>query len=137
MNVFQLADIGIGLRADFSLRVPAGSIDSFQKLTGDTNPLHADKEFAVASGFRDRVVHGMLTAGYYSQLVGLYLPGRHALLHRVDASFIKPVFEGDELTVRGEVVAVNNTVNQIEIKAEIVGNYGRVSRAKIWVGVRV
>ena len=40
------------------------------------------------------------------------------------------------MTVSGEVVAINVTVKQIEIKAKIIGQSGNVSRAKIWVGLR-
>ena len=136
MNDFRLNDLYVGLRADFVVSISAGSIDVFQSLVGDFNPLHSSLEYANASGFKNRVVNGMLTAGFYSQLVGNYLPGKNALLHRVDTSFLNPVFEGDELSVIGEVVAVNFTVKQIEIKAEMSVNSRRVSRAKIWVGVR-
>jgi len=136
MNNYRLLDLSIGMRAVFSTQISPGSIDTFQTLCGDTNPLHSNREFANANGYKSRVAHGMLTAGFYSRLVGHYLPGKYALLHRLDTSFLKPVFEGDNLTISGEVVAVNTTVAQIEIKAEIVGYSGRVSRAKIWVGVR-
>ena len=124
------------MKADFYTRIQAGAIDSFQLLSGDVNPLHADPSFAFAEGYKGRVVHGMLTAGFYSRLVGLYLPGKHALLHRLDASFLQPVFEGDELHVSGVVVAVHESISQIEIRAEILRvTEEKVSRAKIWVGM--
>jgi acyl dehydratase len=136
MNNYRLQELDIGMRACFSIQISPGSIDKFQALFGDLNPLHSDLKFANASGYKNRVVHGMLTAGFYSKLIGHYLPGKYALLHRLDTSFIKPVFEGDNFTVSGEVIAINTSVSQIEIKAEIVGKSGRVSRAKIWTGVR-
>lgn len=78
----------------------------------------------------------MLTASFYSTLVGVYLPGRYALLHGVDASFVAPVFPGDTLTVQGEVSAIHMQLTQIEMRAHIVNQFGeRVSRAKIRVGV--
>jgi len=136
MNNYRFDELSVSMRAGFDFSIAHGSIDLFQALIGDMNPLHADKIFAQTNGFKNRVVHGMLTTGYYSRLVGHYLPGRHALLHRVDVSLLKPVFEGEEFTVSGEVIAINVTVKQIEIKAKIVGESGSVSRAKIWVGLR-
>lgn len=135
MNELRLNQIQVGLGAEFDAEIPVGAIERFRELSGDSNPLHSDPAFARAAGHRAPVAHGMLTAALYSRLVGHYLPGKLALLHRVDASFLKPVYEGDRLKVRGEVTAVNETVKQIEIKAEILCGGDRVGRARIWAGV--
>jgi acyl dehydratase len=136
MNQFKIGDLRVGFNAEFRVHVYPGTIDLFQSLTGDWNPLHSSESFAQTSGFKARVAHGMLTAGYYSRLVGHYLPGENALLHRADVSFVSPVFEEDDLLVRGEVVAINESVAQVEIKAQILRDGVRVSRAKLWVGIR-
>jgi 3-hydroxybutyryl-CoA dehydratase len=136
MNELRLSQIEIGLSASFEAEIAPGAIAAFRELSGDANPLHCDATFARAAGHPAPVAHGMLTASLYSRLVGHYLPGRHALLHRVDASFLKPVYEGDKLRIRGEVTAVNETVRQIEIKAEIERGGEKVGRAKIWAGVQ-
>lgn len=132
MQDYRLADITVGLTHTFEVDVTAEMLNRFADLSGDRNPLHVDAEFARASGFHDRVAYGMLTASFYSTLVGMYLPGRRALLQGVDASFVAPVFPGDHLTVVGEVIAVHPSVRQIEIKAHVSNQHGKkVSRAKI------
>jgi len=136
MNQFKISELGVGIDAEFFVRVDPGSIDLFQQLTGDFSPLHSNEPFAQAAGYKARVAHGLLTAGYYSTLVGHYLPGENALLHRTDVSFVAPVFEGDFLHVRGEIVAINESVAQIEIKAQILRDGVKVSRARLWVGIR-
>ncbi|MGZ3706739.1 MAG: MaoC/PaaZ C-terminal domain-containing protein [Bdellovibrionota bacterium] len=136
MNELRLSQIQVGLKAEFPAEIPMGAIERFADLSGDHNSLHCDPAFSREAGHRAPVAHGMLTAGLYSQLVGHHLPGKFALLHRVDAYFLKPVFEGDQLVVRGEVTAVNETVGQIEIKAEIERGGEKVGRARIWAGVR-
>jgi 3-hydroxybutyryl-CoA dehydratase len=137
MREYRLEEIKVGFSDSFETQISNDFLDRFQALIGDINPLHADEAFARKAGYQGRVVHGMLIAGFYSKLVGLYLPGLRALLHRVEISFLKPSYQGDILTIKGEVVAVHDVLRQIEIKAEISNARGeRVSRAKIWSGVR-
>lgn len=135
MNDYRIGDLHAGVRASFETAVTSSMLDQFAQLSGDTNPLHADAEFAQARGYPGRVAFGMLTASFYSTLAGVHLPGRHALLQGVDASFVAPVFAGDCLTVSGEVAVVHEALGQIEIRAHITNQHGKkVSRAKIRVG---
>lgn len=137
MNEYGWADLAIGMRAEFAVVVESASIDAFVALTGDNSPLHVDSECARAAGFRERLVHGMLTASYYSTLVGIYLPGRYALLQGLDVDFTLPVYPGDTLTVSGTIAFLSEAVRRAEIAAEIRNADGaRVSKAKIWVGIR-
>ena len=136
MNAYRLADLSTGINYSFQINVTAQMMDQFEILSGDANPLHTERDFALSCGYRDRVVYGMLTASFYSTLVGMYLPGRYALLQGVDASFIAPVFPGDELTVFGEIISIHPILKQIEIRAHISNQLGKkVSKAKIRSGI--
>ena len=54
----------------------------------------------------------------------------------MDIQFSKPVFVGDELVISGVVASINQTFQQLEIKASIHNQDAiKVSRAKIKVGV--
>ena len=78
----------------------------------------------------------MLSAALYSCLTGMYIPGRNCILHSVHSDFMRPVFVGDELTVKGSVIEKNDSVRQLVIKAEIFNqDHKKVSRAKIEAGV--
>lgn len=136
MKNYRLLEISPGLSHSFESRVTDSMVDRFRELCGDANPLHTEPEFASSCGYQDRVVYGMLTASFYSTLVGMYLPGRYALLQGVDASFIAPVFPGDILTVQGEVIAIHQVLKQIEVRAQITNQFGKkVSRARIRTGI--
>ncbi|MDP1558304.1 MAG: MaoC family dehydratase [Nitrosomonas sp.] len=136
MNTYHLADLSAGISDSFQVSVTARMVNQFELLSGDTNPLHTDRNFALSCGYRDRVVYGMLTASFYSTLIGMYLPGRYALLQGVDTSFIAPVFAGDELTVFGEITSIHPMFRQIEIRAHITNQLGKkVSKAKIRSGI--
>lgn len=75
MSDDRLAQIEIGDTADLEHTISAADVDTFVRLTGDTNPVHLDQAFAWRAGLGDRVVHGMLTAGFISTVIGTRLPG--------------------------------------------------------------
>ncbi len=136
MNEYSYEELSIGQEASFSRIITAEMMDTFLRLSGDENPLHADESFAKGKGFPGRVVYGMLTASMYSCLAGVYLPGKNCLLQSVYTDFIQPVFIGDTLTVTGKIAEKNDSVRQIIIRAVIRNQNGKkVSRAKIEVGV--
>jgi len=125
MNDLRYDQLTLGMRADFQTTVSADSVDGFARLSGDHSPLHMDRDFAVAAGHPDRVVHGMLSASLFSTLVGVHLPGRNALFHGIKASFHRPIYPGMPLSVGGEIVYLNEAYRQIEIKASILGPDGK------------
>jgi 3-hydroxybutyryl-CoA dehydratase len=107
MNEYRFSDLKVDHKEEFQIQVTEEALQSFAKLSGDDNPLHVDADYAKSCGFADRVVFGLLTASYYSQLVGVHLPGKYALLQGIDVTFHNPVFVGDELLVSGVVSYLN------------------------------
>lgn len=136
MQDYLLRDIDVGLKHSFEAEITESHMQYFLDISGDINPMHMDAEYAKSKGMKDRVVYGMLTSAFYSTLVGVYIPGKHALLHSIDVSFIKPVFIGDKLVIEGVVSSVNELFHQIEVKATIRNqNSEKISRAKIKIGL--
>ena len=137
MNAYRWDQLHVGLRHEFTAIVTRAMLDRFRADTGDVNPLHQDAAFAATRGHADVVVFGMLTASFYSTLVGVHLPGRNALLHSVDVAFLKPVLPDDTLTISGEITYLNDAFQQAEIAGAIRNQHGvKVSRATIKAGVR-
>lgn len=78
----------------------------FAGITGDRNPVHISKEYATATRFGERLVHGVLTAGLISAVIGMKLPGPGCLYLSQTLNFLAPVKIGDEITARAEIVEV-------------------------------
>jgi len=136
MNSLRWADLFVGLTADFHVEITSETMDLFRAMSSDWNPLHVDPEFARGAGHPGPVVFGMLTASFYSTLVGVYLPGRFAVLQGLDVDFVRPVFVGDKLLVTGEVSFLSEAVRRVELKASIRDAAGRlVSKARIRAGL--
>lgn len=136
MNHYRLADLTPGVTESFTVTITEEMMAQFYAITGDNSPIHMDADYAAGRGYPGRVVYGMLGASFLSTLAGVYLPGEHCLLHGVDLKFAKPIFIGDTLTVTGVVDEVNDTFQEITIKASIVNQDGKkVTRAVIRAGV--
>ena len=97
MNVYRWEELKIGMKHDFQATFTEDMTQKFAEISGDVNPLHLDREYAVAAGFLAPVLFGMLTSSLYSQLVGVYLPGKFALLEGIDLDFNSPSFAGENL----------------------------------------
>ncbi len=136
MNQYKFEDIAEGLSESFEVVITSNMMENFLKISNDTNPLHIDVSYAKEKGFDSTVVYGMLTASFYSTLVGVYLPGKYCILQGIDIQFSKPVFVDDNLKISGKVSYINSAYKQIEIKASIENQKNqKVSKAKIKVGV--
>lgn len=138
MNEYKLSDIEVGMKASFSKIFTKEMEDSFRIISGDDNPLHKDDEFArqISNGkYGKHVSFGMLTASLYSTIAGMYLPGKYSLIHSFDElSFLRPVFEGDELTVEGKITDKDVDLRLIRIKVSIKNQNNKiVSRARMKV----
>lgn len=89
------------------LEVTREDNEAYCHLTRNTQPLHLDAEAARAAGFKDILVNGLYT---FSAAVGMTVPDTTegtliANLGYEEVVHPAPVFPGDVLAVRTEVVA--------------------------------
>ncbi len=137
MKNFKIGELSVGMQASFSKIITASMISDFASLTGDTNPLHTSRDFAVARGYKDIVAHGLLTSGFFSTLAGMHLPGENSLTMGSEFHFTQPVYAGDNLTFEAEVTEVNTEFKFINLKLDCTNQDGqKVIRGKMRVGVK-
>lgn len=106
LHGLYIEDIEIGMSASFEKTVSERDVTAFATLSGDTNPLHLDEEFARGTRAGQRVVHGMVTASLISTLVGCRLPGPGCLWMGQTIRFLEPVRVGARVLARAEVVEI-------------------------------
>ena len=102
-----LDEITDGMTAVFSKTVTEADIVLFAGVTGDTNPVHLDEEFAKPTMFKGRIAHGMLTAGFVSAVFGTKLPGPGCIYMSQNLKFKAPVKIGDTVKARVTVSAID------------------------------
>jgi 3-hydroxybutyryl-CoA dehydratase len=96
-------DLATGMSAVFSKTVTEADLLMFAGVSGDTNPLHLDEDFASRTIFESRIAHGMLTASLISTVLGTRLPGPGAVYVSQNIRFLAPVRIGDTVIARAQV----------------------------------
>ena len=81
-------------------------IRTYAELTGDTNPVHLDDDYAAGTGFGRRIAHGMIAAGLISATLANDLPGPGTVYLNQTLKFKLPVYPGDTVTATVEVLSV-------------------------------
>lgn len=90
--------LAVGDSASIARTFTQDDVEAFARLSGDDNPAHVDAAWAEASMFKGRVVHGVLTAGLISAVLGTQLPGPGAIYMSQTLKWLAPVKPGDDLT---------------------------------------
>lgn len=99
-------DFTIGQYYENKRKVTEEDVIAFAKVSGDFNPIHIDEEYAKKSRFERRIAHGMLSASFISAIIGTNFPGTGTIYLSQDLKFIRPVFPGDELMIRVEIIEI-------------------------------
>jgi 3-hydroxybutyryl-CoA dehydratase len=100
-------DLTIGQSASFNRTVTESDILAYSELSGDTNPIHLDEDYAGRSMFKGRIAHGLLSAGFLSAVLGTKLPGPGAVYVAQTLRFKAPVRIGDHVVARVELVGLD------------------------------
>jgi 3-hydroxybutyryl-CoA dehydratase len=122
-------DLQVGQEASLSNTVSEADINAFAEVSGDKNPVHVDADYAATTIFKERIAHGMLSAGYISAVFGMKLPGPGAIYISQTMNFKAPVKIGDTVvtTVKvAELIAEKKrarfeTVCAVDGKPVVVG----------------
>lgn len=94
----------IGMTASRTKTFTDADVREFARISGDDNSIHLDETYAAQSPFKQRIVHGMLTASVISAVLGCDLPGLGTIYLGQDLKFKAPVYIGDTVTATVELV---------------------------------
>jgi 3-hydroxybutyryl-CoA dehydratase len=121
----EFSSFAVGEAVTFAKTITEADILLFAAVSGDTYPLHVDAEYAKASRFGQRVAHGMLSASLLSTVAGLMLGTPGGVYVEQTLAFRRPVFIGDTLTARAELVAIDAGKRRLNCATTIVNQHGK------------
>jgi 3-oxoacyl-[acyl-carrier protein] reductase len=115
----EFDDLAVGDSFELRRAFSEQDVDAFAALSGDFSPLHVDADYARETEFGCRVVHGMLMASMFSNLVGMRIPGRAALYLGQELTFRRPAMIGEQLAARARVIGKSPATSTISLAMEI------------------
>ena len=134
---YSFDEIELGMQKSFKVDISKNMLDVFGRDTGDYNPLHMSEEYASSTSFKKRVCSGMFLSSFFSRIVGMYLPGKHALHISQSLNFVNPCFIGETITVEGKVIDKSPATKIIKLETTITNESGkRIIDGKAQVIVR-
>ncbi len=103
---YTYADLSVGMSEEYIKTITDDDIVSFAEVSGDTNPMHLDENYAAETFFGGRIAHGMLTASLISTIIGTLLPGPGCIYLGQNLKFLRPVRIGDTVVARVVIEAL-------------------------------
>lgn len=95
---FYLEDLYVGMKGVYARTITETDIVMFAGISGDTNPMHLNEEYAKATPFKGRIAHGMLSACFITTVLGTRLPGPGTIYLSQNLRFRSPVRIGETVT---------------------------------------
>ena len=119
---YYLEDLSIGMTSSFEKTITDKDIQAFAAITGDTNPVHLDDEYAATTPFKARIAHGMMSAGLISTVLGTQLPGPGCIYLDQQIKFRAPVFIQDTVVATVTVEDINQRRGRVTLKTQCFVN---------------
>ena len=114
----------VGEEATLSRTFTQEDVQVFSRLSGDTNPVHLNEEYAKQTRFAGRIIHGMLVSSLISSALGTILPGPGCVYLSQQLTFRAPARIGDRLTVKVRVNQWDSVKGRIILATEVINAEG-------------
>jgi acyl dehydratase len=118
-------ELTIGQSASMEKKITNDDIILFGCLTGDTNPVHFDIEYAQTTRFKTRIAHGMLGGSLISAVLGMQLPGTGTIYLGQSLNFCYPVYLDDIITIT-VTVKEKKEKNRVVLDCVCINQNGKV-----------
>lgn len=119
LHGYYLEDLEVGMNASFAKTITDADVCLFAGISGDTNPVHINDEYAKTTMFGKRIVHGMFSAALISTVAGTKLPGPGAIYIDQQIKFKAPVFIGDTANAVLTVEEIDMRRKRVKCKTEV------------------
>jgi acyl dehydratase len=107
----------------------------FAELSGDSNPVHLDAEFAANTTFKRPIIHGVLGMSIFSKIMGMDFPGEGTIILKQDLSFKRPMYVDTLYKAVISIAEINKERHQLVMDTKIIDNESGKANltGQVWV----
>lgn len=116
LHGYYLEDLSVGMSASYAKTITDADVVLFAGITGDDNPVHINAEYAAETMFKQRIVHGMFSAGLISAVLGTRMPGPGAIYIDQQISFKAPVHIGDTVVATATILEIDEARRRVKLE---------------------
>ena len=120
LHGYLFEDLKPGMRAIISRTITETDLRNFSGVSGDTNPMHLNEEYAKQTVFKGIIVHGMLTASLISAIIGTKLPGPGCIYMGQTLKFLAPVYVGETVYAVATVKELNAEKQRVTLTTQCI-----------------
>jgi 3-hydroxybutyryl-CoA dehydratase len=122
LNGYQFEELSLGMSAIYSRTITDTDLRNFSGVTGDTNPMHLNEEYARTTFFGGCIVHGFLTASMLSTVIGTKLPGPGCIYVSQTLYFKAPVHVGETVYAKATITALDDAQRRAPLQTQCLVN---------------
>lgn len=119
LHGYYLEDLEVGMSDSFAKTITDADVCLFAGISGDTNPVHINDDYAKTTMFEKRIVHGMFSAALISTVAGTKLPGPGAIYVDQSLKFRAPVFIGDTAKATLTVLEIDTRRKRVKCSTDV------------------
>lgn len=120
LNGYAFEDLQVGMSAVHSCTITETDLRNFAGVSGDTNPMHLNEEYAKTTPFGGCIVHGMLTASLLSTVIGTKLPGPGCLYVSQTLFFKAAVHVGETVYAKATVIELIPEKHRVKLQTQCI-----------------
>ena len=117
----------IGQTATIEKTLDKPTVEAFASVSEDYNPIHLDEDFAKTTQFERPIIHGMLASSLISGLLASKVPGAGSIYLGQSLKFLRPIFVGETVTAKVEVISVREDKPIAVISTQVLNANGEVA----------
>lgn len=84
-------------------------INQYARVSGDMNPIHLDKDFALQTPYKGVVAHGMLLLAYIGEMLTIAFGVSWLTKGSLSVRFKHPAYANDSITIGGNVESITHS----------------------------
>jgi 3-hydroxybutyryl-CoA dehydratase len=119
----------VGCQTTYTRKVDVADVELFAAVTGDNDPIHIDDAYAATTPYGKRIAQGALVVGYMmaaSTQMTYGIPAGAASIGFDRIRHVAPVFCGDTVTVRYEVISRDEDRRRVVAGISVENQNGEV-----------